>query len=770
MANQHLWIEVGTSGTKQASNSLKEISSSAKDASKNLSLLQQTMSNMELSAPMRAVVANFKKAVSEIKDADPRKYLDAWKQFDTQLKDIKGADLMARSMESLTTALSPKEIMEAWGNIGDEFKRKADIVNEAEKVAQQAQKESAQAARQAAKEQAAAQREASAAAKQAARENKITAEKLKWEERLKAEAVQQSAKASAKATDEMSNAVKRGNGILSNFWGSLARIAKLRLLRGIVRAFTQAIKEGTENIYQYSIAMGKADASHFASTMDSLASAFLYLKNSVGAVVAPLLSALLPALQTIVSWVALALDYLAQFFAVINGQSTYTRAKKQATAWKDVGSAAGGAAAAAKEYKNTIMSFDEIHALNDTPSSGGGGGGGASAPGYTDMFEEASLGKNIFTSLGKLFSKDGVIGKAAGMITDVVGFAIEGISPALSYLWGTITGDIEMCEQAWKELQEAFASHETVQRIMRIGNTIWQKVDGFISDIRLAFWDSIQSIINDLSPLLELVGIDVDKVTTKIENNKKKIQDHKAETAGYIAYFNAWMTGLDETEASVVGKTIEATVRAAQSTSDAMKFIGDAKDKATGVSKDIDGVTTSWGAYTQAVYDAQMERFTGANVTGGLDEISRKTDTAYWKIYNLRDELGRLGGTTVHFSLSGTVHGGSGFEFKNGGFVMANGGIIPRFDGGGINTAQLFIANENGSSELIGNIGNRTAVANQGQMVEAMAQGVYMAMSDVMSSSNNNTEVNVYMNDEVVARAADRGQRSLNRRFNVSLA
>ena len=143
---------------------------------------------------------------------------------------------------------------------------------------------------------------------------------------------------------------------------------------------------------------------------------------------------------------------------------------------------------------------------------------------------------------------------------------------------------------------------------------------------------------------------------------------------------------------------------------------------------------------------------------------------AYWKIYNLRDELGRLGGTTVHFSLSGTVHGGSGFEFKNGGFVMANGGIIPRFDGGGINTAQLFIANENGSSELIGNIGNRTAVANQGQMVEAMAQGVYMAMSDVMSSSNNNTEVNVYMNDEVVARAADRGQRSLNRRFNVSLA
>ena len=566
------------------------------------------------------------------------------------------------------------------------------------------------------------------------------------------------------ATQQAGAVAQKSNGLFSNFYGSLLRIAKLRLLRGIIRALTQAFKEGTENIYQYSVALGSADASHFATTMNELASSFLYLKNSIGSVVAPILSALLPALQTIVSWVALALDYLAQFFAVINGQATYTKAKKQATAWKDVGAAAGGAAAAAKEYKNTVMSFDELHLLNDTSDGGGGGGGGgASAPNYSDMFEEVELPHNLFTSLGKLFSKDGIIGQGLSQLMDIGTFITESISPALSYLWGTITGDIEMCEQAWKDLQKAFASNETVQTIMGVAMKVWSAMSGFFNDIRMAFWNMLGDIVNDLSPLLEVLGVDVDGLTKKIENNKRKIQDHKAETAGFIAYFEAWMSGMDETTAKAVGDTVEATLKAAQATSDTMKFMSDAKDKAMGVSKDVDGATSSWDAYTKAVYNAQMERFTGSNATGGLDEISRKTETAYWKVYNLRDELGRLGGTTVHFSLSGTVHGGSGFEF-------ANGGVIPAYANGSVRTADIFLANENNTPELIGKIGNSTAVANTSQMVEAMAQGVRLAFMDVMPQNNSNTEVNVYMNDEVVAKAADRGNRSLNRRFNVSLA
>ncbi len=54
---------------------------------------------------------------------------------------------------------------------------------------------------------------------------------------------------------------------------------------------------------------------------------------------------------------------------------------------------------------------------------------------------------------------------------------------------------------------------------------------------------------------------------------------------------------------------------------------------------------------------------------------------------------------------------------------------IPTFAEGGFPAAgQLFIANESGP-ELVGRIGNRTAVANADQIVDAVAQGVFMAIS-----------------------------------------
>ena len=54
---------------------------------------------------------------------------------------------------------------------------------------------------------------------------------------------------------------------------------------------------------------------------------------------------------------------------------------------------------------------------------------------------------------------------------------------------------------------------------------------------------------------------------------------------------------------------------------------------------------------------------------------------------------------------------------------------IPTFAEGGFpSTGQLFIANESGP-ELVGRIGSRTAVANADQIVDAVARGVFMAIS-----------------------------------------
>lgn len=59
---------------------------------------------------------------------------------------------------------------------------------------------------------------------------------------------------------------------------------------------------------------------------------------------------------------------------------------------------------------------------------------------------------------------------------------------------------------------------------------------------------------------------------------------------------------------------------------------------------------------------------------------------------------------------------------------------LPRFDKGGFpDSASIFMANENGVAEMVGQVGNRTAVANNDQIVSAVSDGVSVAVSYVMA-------------------------------------
>jgi len=82
-----------------------------------------------------------------------------------------------------------------------------------------------------------------------------------------------------------------------------------------------------------------------------------------------------------------------------------------------------------------------------------------------------------------------------------------------------------------------------------------------------------------------------------------------------------------------------------------------------------------------------------------------------------------------------------------GGLTLIQRVELPRLmaDGGFVGAGQMFIAREAGP-ELVGNIGGRTAVANNDQIVEGIAAGVYRAVVQAMSESNGqNQNVNVYL-------------------------
>lgn len=94
---------------------------------------------------------------------------------------------------------------------------------------------------------------------------------------------------------------------------------------------------------------------------------------------------------------------------------------------------------------------------------------------------------------------------------------------------------------------------------------------------------------------------------------------------------------------------------------------------------------------------------------------------------------GLKSGISIAASIAGKLNIG---QYASGGFPQ---------------TGQLFMANEAGP-ELVGNIGRRTAVANQGQITEGIATATYNAISRALAENrgNNGTnpQVNVYLGNE----------------------
>ena len=94
-----------------------------------------------------------------------------------------------------------------------------------------------------------------------------------------------------------------------------------------------------------------------------------------------------------------------------------------------------------------------------------------------------------------------------------------------------------------------------------------------------------------------------------------------------------------------------------------------------------------------------------------------------------------------------------GFEKFEVGFALSKVSIPRLANGGIVNEGQAFIARERGP-ELVGNVGSKTAVMNNDQIVESVSNGVYRAMKEAMSENTEDgqTEINVYVGGELAYR------------------
>lgn len=169
----------------------------------------------------------------------------------------------------------------------------------------------------------------------------------------------------------------------------IGRIVFLKTIRGMISAIASGVKAGIDNLYQWSLLVDQT----FANSMNTIATASMYLKNSIGAALAPAIEALAPVIDFVVDKFVSLLNIMNQIIALLTGQSYWTKAIKQPQQFADAANSAGGAAAdAAKAIKLYLASFDELHVM-DSPSGSGSGGGGGSGGGanYTGMFENVQF-------------------------------------------------------------------------------------------------------------------------------------------------------------------------------------------------------------------------------------------------------------------------------------------------------------------------------------------------------------------------------------------
>lgn len=197
----------------------------------------------------------------------------------------------------------------------------------------------------------------------------------------------ESVKKASSAFGSLSEAISKTK--IGQFVNSIGRIAMYRAIRAAIKGVTSAAKEGIQNLAKYSAAINNTDASSANATMSEYASTLLQVKNSVGAAIMPVLTALLPVVNTITDAFINAANAVNQFLQALNGKSTFTKAKKNTV---DYAKSLKGASGAAKELQKTLLGFDEINRLNDENKGGGGGAAGAD---YSNMFEEAEVGGKI---------------------------------------------------------------------------------------------------------------------------------------------------------------------------------------------------------------------------------------------------------------------------------------------------------------------------------------------------------------------------------------
>ena len=355
-----------------------------------------------------------------------------------------------------------------------------------------------------------------------------------------------------------------GSGPLSDLMRGMDRLKSKMVSLGIsqlantaVKSIKNALSEGLKNAYQFSAGI-ETEAHRFAAAMDSMKLAGGTMKNQIGSAFISLLAIISPIVNTIVALISRLAVALSQLFAAFTG-GTYLRAKKLNS---QMASDTAGGAAAAKEWKNQLLGFDEINRL-EAPASGGGGGGGGGGIDLDDLFEEVEIDKSLkdFVDAFKEALANGDWEGAGKMLADKInelvnkvdweglgkklGEKIEAVvQVAYAFLKLTDFQNIGAKIAAFINSAGDQINFNTLGRLVtRIKTALWDVLYGALINVDWAAWGKRLSeyVTGRMDELAEWIsGLDPDKIAKAIEDFFGNIDYEGIKESFFNLILTAW--------------------------------------------------------------------------------------------------------------------------------------------------------------------------------------------------------------------------------------
>lgn len=212
---------------------------------------------------------------------------------------------------------------------------------------------------------------------------------------------------------------------------------------GAFRLFSMAtmgVSEGLKNIAQYS--------DETADNMNQLSTTSLYLKNSLGAALYPVLMSLMPVIKSVTNVIVGCLNAFNMFISALQNKSYYIKAVSYLDTYVDKTSAA------AQKIKRSFAGIDQITTIGDKNS-----GAGASTPDYGAMFEKSPIGAELEEALEKI-SK--IVGGALLGVGAILTFSGTNIPLGLACMAAGVAVTVAAAKEDWNSAGNKVSTAMTV--------------------------------------------------------------------------------------------------------------------------------------------------------------------------------------------------------------------------------------------------------------------------------------------------------------------